>query len=51
MAAASKATSPKTGVVAKVASWLMVPNSADAETVPLRMAAPPPITVMKDFAT
>ena len=34
MAAASKATSPKTGVVAKVASWLMVPNSAEAETVP-----------------
>src|SRR5258708_23595270 len=51
MAVASNATSPNTGVVAKVAIWLMVPNRADAETVPLRMAAPPPITVMKDLAT
>src|SRR5207248_906994 len=51
MAAASSATSPNTGVVAKVAIWLIVPNSAEAETVPLRMAAPPPITVMKDLAT
>src|SRR5262249_41453213 len=51
MAAASKATSPNTGVVTKVAIWLMVPNKADADIVPLRIAAPPPITVMKDFAT
>src|SRR5260370_33407191 len=51
MAVASSATSPNTGVVANVAIWLMVPNRADAETVPLRMAAPPPITVMKDLAT
>ena len=51
IAAASSATSPNTGVVAKVAIWLIDPNSAEADTVPLRMAAPPPITVMKDFAT
>src|SRR5882672_10904156 len=51
IAAASKATSPNTGVVTKVAIWLMAPNSAEADIVPLRMAAPPPITVMKDFAT
>src|SRR6266566_689751 len=51
IAAASKATSPNTGVVTKVAIWLMAPNSADADIVPLRMAAPPPITVIKDFAT
>src|SRR6516225_5060119 len=51
IAAASKATSPNTGVVTKVAIWLMVPNSAEADTVPLKMAAPPPITVMKDLAT
>jgi hypothetical protein len=51
MAAASNATSPNTGVVRKVAIWLIVPNNADAYTVPLRMAEPPPITVMKDLAT
>src|SRR5262249_37746720 len=45
IAAASRATSPNTGVVRKVAIWLIVPNKAEAETVPLRMAAPPPITV------
>ncbi len=46
MAAPSRATSPNTGVVAKVAIWLMVPNKAAADIVPLRMAAPPPITVI-----
>src|SRR6185437_6281993 len=51
MAAASRATSPNTGVVAKVAIWLMVPNKAAADIVPLRKAEPPPITVMKDLAT
>ena len=47
----TSATSPIPVSSAKVTSWLMVPNSAEAETVPLRMAAPPPITVMKDLAT
>ena len=31
MAATSRATSPNTGVVTKVAIWLIVPNSADAD--------------------
>src|SRR5205807_656413 len=50
IAAASSATSPNTGVVTKVATWLIVPNKAEAETVPLRMAAPPPISMMPSGA-
>ena len=44
MAANSSATSPNTGVVTNVATWLMAPNSDDALTSPARMAGPPPMT-------
>jgi len=38
---ASSATSPNTGVVTKVRDLIDGADSADAEIVPLRMAAPP----------
>ena len=39
-----------TGVHRKVVTWLTVPKSAAAEDVPVTMASPPPITVMKALA-
>ena len=43
IAASSSATSPKTGLVAKVAIWLMTPNRSEADAMPASGAAPPPM--------
>ena len=42
---------PLTGVVRKVAAWLMAPNRLEAPTSPASSAGPPPMTVMKALAT
>src|SRR6185503_9007121 len=47
----SKATSPTTGVVANVVSWLTLPRRPAAEMVPVIIAGPPAITVIKACAT
>ena len=50
IASVSMAISPTTGMKAKEAIWFTAPKSTELDTVPVIMAAPPVMTVMKDLA-
>lgn len=51
VAARSSATSPRTGVVMKVDTVLMLPSKVELSAVPVMTLAPPVMTVMKALAT
>ena len=50
MAVRRSATSPMVGPVRNEATPFTPPSSADADTVPARIAAPPEMTVMNALA-
>ncbi|MNP82331.1 hypothetical protein D3C76_1809350 [compost metagenome] len=49
-AASNSATSPNTGVLRKVTTWLIEPKATAELRVPVITALPPPITVIKALA-